>query len=55
MPTVENLSHEETTRRSKYRPLYFVSISSLSLFFFLIDFSRYNDNYNEGKQRENSD
>ena len=25
VPTAENLSHEETTRRSKYRPLYFIS------------------------------
>ena len=33
VPTVENLSHEETTRRSKYRPLYFISF--LFLLFFL--------------------
>ena len=32
VPTAENLGHEETTRRSKYRPLYFISIS-YSLFF----------------------
>ena len=43
VPTAENLSHEETTRRSKYRPLYVIS------FFFLIDFPRHRDNYNEGK------
>ena len=53
VPTAENLGHEETTRRSKYRPLYFVSISSsfFSFFFiiFFIDFPRYRDNYNEGK------
>ena len=40
VPTAENFSHEELTRRSKRRPLYFI-ISSLSLslffFFFLID------------------
>ena len=34
VPNVENLGHEETTRRSKYRPLYFVSISSSFFFFF---------------------
>ena len=48
VPTAENLGHEETTCRSKYRLLYFISISS-SLFFFLIDFPRYRDNYNEGE------
>ena len=32
VPTTENLSHEETTRGSKYRPLYFIS------FFFFIFF-----------------
>ena len=31
VPTAENLSHEESTRRSKYRPLYFISF--LFLFF----------------------
>ena len=31
VPTAENLSHEETTHRSKYRPLYFISF-----FFFLL-------------------
>ena len=39
MPTAKNLGHEETTRRSKYRPLYFISISSsLSFFFFFFLF-----------------
>ena len=52
LPTVENLSHEETTHRSKYRLLHFISIS---FFFFLTDFPRHRDNYNEGEQRENSD
>ena len=33
VPTAENLGHEETTRRRKYRLLDFVFIS-LSLFFF---------------------
>ena len=55
VPTAENLGHEETTRRSKYRLLFFISISSSLFFFFLIDFPRYRDNYNEGEQRENSD
>ena len=32
LPTAENLSHEETTRRSEYRPFVF-SLSSLFLFF----------------------
>ena len=31
VPTTENLGHEETTRRSKYHPLHFISIS---FFFF---------------------
>ena len=47
VPIAENLGHEETTYRSKYRLPYFISISS-SLFF-LIDFPRYRDNYNEGE------
>ena len=36
VPNVENLGHEETTRRSKCRLSYFISISSslFSLFFF---------------------
>ena len=58
VPTTENLSHEETTRRSKYRPLYFIS---LFLFFFIFifiyfkfDFPHHRDNYNEGKQIKNS-
>ena len=42
LATVENLSHEETTRRSKCRPYHFA-------FFFLIGFPRRRDNYNEGK------
>ena len=53
VPNVENLGHEETTRRSKCRLSYFISISSslfsLFFFFFLIDFPRYRDNYNEGE------
>ena len=32
LPTAENLSHEETTRRSEYRPFVFF-LSSLFLFF----------------------
>ena len=32
LPTAENLSHEETIRRSEYRPFVF-SLSSLFLFF----------------------
>ena len=47
VPTTENLGHEETTRRSKYRPFYFISI--FFFYFFFIDFPRYRDNYNEGK------
>ena len=31
--TAENLSHEETTRRSKYRPLYFISLYLFFSFF----------------------
>ena len=46
VPTAENLSHEETTHRSKRCPLYFISFLS---FFFLINFSCHRDNYNEGK------
>ena len=49
MPTVENLGHEETTRRRKYGLLHFVSISLLFSFFFLTDFPRHRYNYNEGK------
>ena len=45
VPIAENLGHEETTRRRKYRLLYFISI----FFFFLTDFPRHRDNYNEGK------
>ena len=48
VPTAKNLGHEETTRRSKYRPLYFISISFL-FYFIIIYFPRYRDNYNEGK------
>ena len=36
VPTTENLSHEETTRRSKYRPLYFISLF-LFLFLFILN------------------
>ena len=50
VPTAEDLSHEETTRQSKYRPLHFIF-----LFFFLIGFPRCKNNYNEGKQGEDSD
>ena len=48
VPTAENLSHEELTRRSKYRPLNLI-ISTLFFFFFLIDFPRHRDKYDEGK------
>ena len=34
LPTVENLSHEETTHRSKYRPLHFISFLFFFFFFF---------------------
>ena len=37
VPTAENLGHEETTRRSKYRLLYFISISFFFLFFFFFN------------------
>ena len=57
IPTAENLSHEELTRRSKCCPLYFV-ISALLFFFFfkifLINYPRHRDKHDEGKQRENS-
>ena len=46
VPTAENLGHEETTYRRKYRLLHFISIS---FFFFLTDFPRHRDNYNEGE------
>ena len=52
VPTVKNLSHEETTCRSKYRSLYFISFLFHFSFFFKIDFSCHKDNYNEGKQRK---
>ena len=55
VPTAEKLGHEETTHRSKYRLLHFISTSLFFFFFFLIDFPRHRDNYNEGEQRENSD
>ena len=38
LPIAENLSHEETTRRNKYRPLHFISFLFF-FFFFLIWFS----------------
>ena len=34
VPTAENLSHEELTRRSKCRPLYFIMSALLFYFFF---------------------
>ena len=34
LPTAENLSHEKTTRRSKYRPHHFTSFISLLFFSF---------------------
>ena len=43
LPTAENLSHEETTHRSKCRLYHF------AFFFFLIGFPCRRDNYNEGK------
>ena len=49
VPTAENLGHEETTRRHKYRLLHFVSISLFFFSFFFFDFPRHRDNYNEGK------
>ena len=58
VPTAENLSHEELTRRSKCRPLYFIisALLSFSLFFVfnLTKFPRHRDKHDEGKQRENS-
>ena len=40
IPTAENLSHEELTRRSKCRPLYFVISALLSFsLFFIFNFS----------------
>ena len=51
LPTVENLSHEETTRRSKYRPVHFFSFF---FFFFNFGFPYRRDNYNEGKQRKSN-
>ena len=53
IPTAENLSHEETTHRSKYRPLYFISFL-LFFFFQKFNFPRHRDNYNKGKQRKNN-
>ena len=41
LPTAENLSHEETTRRSEYCPFFFFPFASLflfSFFFFLFFF-----------------
>ena len=60
LPTAENLSHEEVTRRSKCRPSYSIISALFSfdfLFFFLIfliNFSRHRDKHNEGKQGKNS-
>ena len=40
VPTAENLGHEETTHRSKYRPFYFpYFLFSFLFFFFLTRFS----------------
>ena len=37
LPTAENLSHEETTRRSEYRPFYFsLCIIVFGFFFFFL-------------------
>ena len=47
VPTAENLGHEKTTRRRKYHLLHFISISPF--FFFLTNFPRHRDNYNEGE------
>ena len=49
--TAKNLSHEETTHRSKCRPHHFACF----FFFFLIGFPRSRDNHNEGKQGKNCD
>ena len=38
LPTVENLSHEETTIRSKYRPHHFIFFLFFFFLFFLIGF-----------------
>lgn len=60
VPTAENLDHEETTRRSKYRPFffsYFFLIYILFLFIFIIiillDLPRCRNDYNEGEQGKN--
>ena len=61
VPTTENLSHEETTRGSKYRPLYFISFFFFFYFFYFLfiyffykfGFPCRRDNPNEGKQRKN--
>ena len=45
VPTAENLSHEELTRRSKCRPLYFIICTP----FFFVDFPCHRDKYDEGK------
>ena len=52
LPTAENLSHEETTRRSECRPYYF---ALFFYYYFLIGFPRRRDNHNEGKQGKNCD
>ena len=49
MPTAENLGHEETTRRSKYRLLYFISISFF--FFFKLIFLVIGTTIRENKEK----
>ena len=39
VPTAQNLNHEETSCRSKYRPLHFISLSSLFFLFFFYFFN----------------
>ena len=49
VPTAENLSHEETTRRRKY-DLHFVFMYLFIHYIILLtDFPRHRYNYNEGK------
>ena len=61
VPTTENLSHEETTCRSKYRPFLFFFLSLLFFFFFFFfffliflnfEFLHRKDGYDEGEQRK---
>ena len=54
-PSAENLSHEETTRKSEYRPAsYHFLFCFFFLPFFLTDFFRHRNTYNERKQRKNN-